>query len=133
MHPGLPGQESAGTSHAHLLAGLGAFAAAEAAVDAGVMADVADAAPAFFTTTAGGFFAGCATTAGGTDADVTPTVSGWSEDAGFATPMTLPSESRRNAADPAGTIPMPSALVARLAGDFETSRDWLSAPWVSLS
>jgi hypothetical protein len=47
--------------------------------------------------------------------------------------MTLPSESRRKAADWAGTIPMLVAFFARLAGELNASRDWLKVPWVSAS
>jgi hypothetical protein len=53
--------------------------------------------------------------------------------AGFATPMTLPSESRRKAADCAGTIPMLTALDAMLTGAFDAASDWLRASWVSVS
>jgi hypothetical protein len=42
--------------------------------------------------------------------------------------MILPSESRRNAADWAGNIPMPVAMVARFCGDLEAFTDWLSRP-----
>ncbi|MDQ5839642.1 MAG: hypothetical protein M3537_00490 [Chloroflexota bacterium] len=47
--------------------------------------------------------------------------------------MTLPSESRRKAADCAGTIPMLTAFDAMLTGDFDAARDWLRASWVSVS
>jgi hypothetical protein len=82
---------------------------------------------------AGAVFAGFATAGAGGELVVPTTLKARPRDAGFATPMTLPSESRRNAADCAGTIPMLVALVARLAGDFSASRDWLRATWVSLS
>jgi hypothetical protein len=83
------------------------------------------------TAGAGAVFAGFGTAgAGGV---VPTTVNPGPGDAGCATPMTLPSESRRKAADWAGTIPILVALIARLAGDFEASSDWLRAPWTSVS
>jgi hypothetical protein len=118
-----------------------------AATDAGLAGVVADGAGAVFaglaaagagvvfagvvTAGAGAVFAGFGTAgAGGV---VPTTVNPGPGDAGCATPMTLPSESRRKAADWAGTIPILVALIARLAGDFEASSDWLRAPWTSVS
>jgi len=118
-HRPVPGLGSA--SRAHLLAGL----AAPAATDAG-FADLV-------TCGARAAFAGFATAAAGADDVVPTTVNPGTRDAGFATPMTFPSESRRKAADSAGTIPIRVALIARSAGDFDASNDWLRAPWVSVS
>jgi hypothetical protein len=53
--------------------------------------------------------------------------------AGLATPMTAPSESRRKAADCDGTIPMLTALDARLAGELEASTERSRASWTSVS
>ena len=118
-HRPVPGLGSA--SRAHLFAGLAALAATDAGF-AGLVTCGARAA-----------FAGFATAGAGADDVVPTTVNPIPRDAGFATPMTLPSESRRKAADSAGNIPIRVALIARLAGDFDASSDWLRAPWVSVS
>jgi len=128
-----PNPDPGSASRAHLFAGWAAVAAADAGV-AGLVADgaggtlagvptvAAGAVPAGFAPAgAGAVLAGLATAGAG--GDVPTTVSECPGEAGSATPMTLPSESRRKAADCAGTIPMPAALLARLAGDLDASRD----------
>src|SRR5450631_3110166 len=134
-HPRFGDQGSEGDSHTHLFAGLAAVAAAGAGLagPAGLATAGAGCAFAALTTTgAGGVLVGLGTAVAGAAGWVPTTVSAGPGDACCATPMTLPSDSRRNAADWAGTIPMSAALFARLAGDFDASRDWLKAPWASV-
>lgn len=53
--------------------------------------------------------------------------------AGYATPRTLPSDRRRNAAESAGTIPGLVARAARLARLRWASTPWVKAFWASAS
>lgn len=118
--PDPPGLRPLGCFTRHLLAGLTAVAPAGAGL--ACLAPVR----------AGAAFAFLAAAGAGAGAVRPPLSPGWA-DACCATPMTLPSESRRKAADCAGTIPMLKALFARLAGDFDASRDWLRATLASVS
>lgn len=134
-HRPVPGLGSASRAHlfvglADLVAGLATFVAGfVASIVAGLAGVVIGLATGLAGEVAGlvaglaGEVAGLATgLAGGVDV-VRTTVKAGPDRAGVATPSTLPSESRRKAADCAGTIPMLAALDARLAGDCATSRD----------
>jgi len=135
----IPGLVS--VSQAHLFADLAALAATDAdltgltATDAdltGLTATDADL-TGLVATGAGTDLTDVATAVADADPVVPTTVSPGMAVAGVATPMIAPSDSRRNAVDGEGTIPILVALTARLAGDSKTSRDWLRVPSVSVS
>jgi hypothetical protein len=127
-------------SRTHLFAGLAGFATVWAGVAcAGVGTAGAGVACAGVGTAGAGVACAGVGTAGtgvvlagvgtaGADVVVPTTVNPDPWVAGCATPMTLPSESRKNAAVWAGTIPMLAASLARLAGELDAFRDWLRAP-----